>query len=257
MDKILLALSTLCFLGGFLYVVTALREGKPRRNSWANFAVVIAGFLLLSAVLHLRGELHGRCPVTNGAEILIFLSWSILLFYFLVGRAFRLSLLGTFTEPIVFVFLAVALGMLINSDPGARPVETLDPWHELHISVALLSFGAFALAGIAGVMYQVQDRQLKQQQLGALFYQLPPIRYLADAIVRLVVGGTFLLTIAIVSAFLQESEPDPKHFTMAFVVWIAYAALLGWHFSGKTTPRRIALGAVIVFIFPLLQLVAL
>lgn len=257
MDKILLALSTLCFAGGFLYVVTALREGKPRRNTWANFAVVLVGFVLLSVVLHLRGQLHGRCPVTNGAEILLFLSWSILLFYFLVGRAFRLSLLGTFTEPIVFVFLATSFGMLAISDPGARPVDSVDPWHELHISVALLSFGAFALAGIAGVMYLVQDRQLKKQQLGTLFYQMPPIRYLSDAIVRLVGIGTLLLTIGIVSAFLQESEPDPKHFSLAFVVWIAYAVLLVWNFSGKSTPKRTALGAIAVFAFPLLLLVAL
>ena len=257
MDKILLALSTLCFAGGFLYVVTALREGKPRRNSWANFTAVLVGFLLLSAVLHFRGQLHGRCPVTNGAEILVFLSWSILLFYFLVGRAFRLSLLGTFTEPIVFVFLATAFGMLAISDPGARPVESVDPWHELHISVALLSFGAFALAGIAGVMYLVQDRQLKKHQLGALFYQMPPIRYLSDAIVRLVGIGILLLTVGIVSAFLQESEPDPKHFSLAFVVWIAYAVLLAWNFSRRSTPKRTALGAIVVFAFPLLLLAAL
>lgn len=258
LDKWFLGLSTLCFLGGFLYVLAALRRRQPRKTTWMNFAVVVLGFVFQSLFLHFRGQLHGRCPVTNGAEILIFLSWSTVLFYFIVGRAFRLSLLGMFTEPIVFVFQTIALVLLLVGDPGARPPEGgIDPWHELHISVALLSFGAFALAGIAGIMYLVQDRQLKKHHLGALFYQLPPIRYLLDAIVRLVVVGSILLTIGIVSAFFQESEPDPKHYSMAIAVWVGYVALLAWHFSGKSTPKRTAAGAIAVFLLPLALLALL
>ncbi|MCB1064590.1 MAG: cytochrome c biogenesis protein CcsA [Verrucomicrobiae bacterium] len=257
MDKLLLALSTLCFLGGFIYVMIALRSGQPRPTGWLTFGVVAAGFVLQSLVLYLRSQLHGRCPVTNGAEILIFLCWSTIILYFLVGRAFRLSLLGMFTEPMVFVFQTIALILLITGDPGARPVEKVDPWHELHISVALLSFGAFALAGIAGVMYLVQDRQLKKHHLGALFYQLPPIRYLMEAIIRLIVIGQILLTIGIAAAFVQETDPNSKHFTMAIAVWVGYLCLLGWHFSGKSTPKRIALGVIAVFLLPLALLAAL
>ncbi len=257
MDKLFLALSTLCFLGGFLYVAVALRRRQPRKSSWLNFAVLALGFVFQSLFLHLRGQLHGRCPVTNGAEILIFLSWSTVMFYFLTGRAFRLSLLGMFTEPIVFVFQAIALTLLLIGDPGASPVEKVDPWHELHISVALLSFGAFALAGVAGIMYLVQDRQLKKHHLGALFYQLPPIRYLLDAVIRLVSVGLVLLTIGIGSAFFQESDPDPKHYSLAIAVWVGYVALLGWHFSGKSTPKRTAAGAIGVFLLPLALLALL
>ncbi len=257
MDKLLLALSTLCFLGGFIYVVISLRSGRPRQTTWLTFGVIAVGFVLQSLVLYLRGQLHGRCPVTNGAEILIFLCWSTVILYFLVGRTYRLSLLGMFTEPLVFVFQAVALGLLLVNDPGARPVEKVDAWHELHISVALLSFGAFALAGIAGVMYLVQDRQLKRHHLGALFYQLPPIRYLMEAIIRLVVIGQILLTIGIGAAFVQEMDPNSKHFTMAIIVWVGYLGLLGWHFSGKSTPKRTAAGVIAVFLLPLALLAAL
>jgi ABC-type uncharacterized transport system permease subunit len=36
------------------------------------------------------------------------------------------------------------------------------PWLELHASISLIAYGAFALACIAGVMYLVQERQIKQ-----------------------------------------------------------------------------------------------
>ncbi|MCB1077000.1 MAG: cytochrome c biogenesis protein CcsA [Verrucomicrobiae bacterium] len=257
MDKLLLALSTLCFLGGFIYAVAALRSGRPRHTTRLNIVFVAAGFLLQSYALHLRGQLHGRCPVTNGAEILIFLCWSVVLLYFVVGRTFRLSLLGMFTEPLVFVFQGIALILLWTSESGAHPIEKVDPWRELHIAVALLSFGAFALAGIAGVMYLVQDRQLKRHQLGALFYNLPPIRYLVDAIVRLGGIGLALLTVGIVSAFLMEKRPEPLHLGMAFAVWLGYAVLLGWHFSSASTPRRFAIASIVVFLLPLTQLATL
>lgn len=257
MDKLLLALSTLCFLGGFIYAVAALRSGRERHTTRLNIVFVAAGFLFQSLALQQRGELHGRCPVTNGAEILIFLCWSVVLLYFVVGRTFRLSLLGMFTEPLVFVFQGIALVLLWTSDPGAQPIEKVDAWRELHIAVALLSFGAFALAGIAGVMYLVQDRQLKRHQLGALFYNLPPIRYLVDAIVRLGGIGLGLLTVGIVSAFLMEKRPDALHLGMAFAVWLGYALLMGWHFSGASTPRRFAIAAIVVFLLPLTQLASL
>lgn len=257
MDQLLLALSTLCFLGGFLYAVAALRSGRPRHTTRLNVVFVAAGFILQSLALQSRGQLHGRCPVTNGAEILVFLCWSVVLLYFVVGRTFRLSLLGMFTEPLVLLFQTVALVGLWTGDPGPRPLPQVDAWRELHIAVALLSFGAFALTGVAGVMYLVQDRQLKRHQLGALFYNLPPIRYLASAIVRLGGIGLGLLSIGIVSAFLMQKRPDALHLGMAFAVWLGYAGLLGWHFSGASTPRRLALAAILVFLLPLAQLVSL
>ncbi|MBL9150857.1 MAG: cytochrome c biogenesis protein CcsA [Verrucomicrobiales bacterium] len=257
MDKLLLALSTLCFLGGFVYAVVALRSGRPRHTTRLNVVFVAAGFLFQSLALHQRGQLHGRCPVTSSAEILVFLCWSVVLLYFVVGRTFRLSLLGMFTEPLVLVFQTVALFLLWTADPGPSPLDTVDGWRELHVAVALLSFGAFALTGVAGVMYLVQDRQLKRHQLGALFYNLPPIRHLASAIVRLAGIGLGLLSVGILSAFLMQKRPDALHLTMAFAVWLGYAILLGWHLSGASTPRRLALAALLVFLLPLAQLATL
>ena len=257
MDKLLLALSTLCFLGGFVYAVAALRSGRPRHTTRLNVAFMAAGFVFQCLALQQLGKLHGRCPVTNGAEILVFLCWSVVLLYFVVGRTFRLSLLGMFTEPLVLFFQSIALVILWTHPPEPKPLENVDAWRELHISVALLSFGSFALAGIAGVMYLVQDRQLKRHQLGPLFYNLPPIRYLGSAIVRLGGIGLGLLTVGIVSAFLMQKRPDALHLSMAFAVWLGYAGLLGWHFSGAATPKRLAFAAIIVFALPLAQLVSL
>ncbi len=55
MDKILLAASSLCFVGAFVYVLLALRNSQER-TPLANLLLMGAGFLLQCFVLHLRGQ---------------------------------------------------------------------------------------------------------------------------------------------------------------------------------------------------------
>lgn len=251
---VLLALSTLCFLGGFSYAVVALRHGK-HRSSWANMAIMGVGFLFQNLVLRERGELHGRCPITSVPEVLVFLAWSLVLLYFLLGRAFRLSLLGVFTAPVVFLLQAVALLLFLTGDyPAERLPNGTTFWREFHPPVAMLSFGAFGLAAIAGIMYLVQDRQLKSHHPGKLLYSLPPIRYLMDAITRLLIIGLVLLTLSMISAYFMDQAQFVAHVVFSSCIWVLYAALLIWHYVRQWSPKRFAAAAVAAFALPLLQL---
>ena len=118
----------------------------------------------------------------------------------------------------------IALVGFLIEDPSARTPAAggeMDPWLELHASVSLVSFGALALAGVAGLMYLVQDRQLKRHHLKTLFYNLPPIRYLTIAVFRLVSIGLILLTVGIVSAYMMEDMPAPLHQGLSMLTWVA------------------------------------
>ena len=253
MEILSLIISTLCFAGGFVYSVLAIRSGWHRPKV-PNMVIMAAGFGLQSLFLQFRGEMHGRCPVTSGAEILVFLSWSTVLLYFILGRTFRLSLLGVFTSPLVFFFQGTALLSLLIADTGPCPAETMDPWREFHIGVSLLAYGAFALAFIAGFMHLLQNRQLKRRQMGLLFHNLPPIRYLLSALVRLVAIGLALLLVGIATAFLVEGEVHWAHVGSAVVSWVIYALLMILHLTKKIGPTKFAAGAVAAFLFPLIHL---
>ena len=256
MDDIYLILATLTFLGGFILAAASLRSESPRVKG-LNIPVAVAGLIFQSLFLQGRGELHGRCPITNGAEVLVFVSWSIVIMYLALGKAFRLSLLGVFSMPMVFLFQLVAIIYLHFFDPGPRPPETLDPWLELHAAMSLLAYGAYGLAGVAGVMYFVQDRQLKSHHPGRLFYSMPPIRYLADALVRLLAIGTLLLTVGIVAAFFMKEAPDASHLIISGAVWLAYVSLLVIHAIRRMPPKRLSISSITAFAFALLTLSAL
>lgn len=256
MDLLYLIFATLAFLGGFVLAVVSWRRESDRPHG-LNIPLAIAGLLFQTLFLHARGQLHGRCPITNGGEVLVFVCWSIVILYLALGRAFRLSLLGVFTMPIVFLLQLLAIVYLALADPGARPPTRLDAWLELHASTSLLAYGAFALAGIAGVMYLLQDRQLKSHRPSRLFYSMPPIRYLSTALVRLLAIGTALLSIGIVASLFMDVRPAAPHLFVSGAVWLVYALLLVVHAWKRLPPKRLSLFAIAAFAFALVALAAL
>ena len=132
MDRLLLVISTFCFMFGFGYTMHAL-GARTYRHSRMNLVMMLAGFLLQTAFLYVRGEAVGRCPLTTTFEVLIFFCWSMVLFYLLIGPAYRLSLLGLFTSPLVFLLQVGAL--LMPAEPAVRAKAPLSAWLELHAAV--------------------------------------------------------------------------------------------------------------------------
>src|SRR6266852_227489 len=172
MDRELLIVSTLCFFFAMVRTALAVRVGNYRPGGF-NFLAIGLGFLFQTAFLSLRGHALGRCPITNLFEVFIFLAWSVSLIYLLVGPAYRLSLMGAFTAPLILVIQLFALLAPIDQPHMAK--MAVNPWLEFHASISLIAYGAFALACVAGLMYLVQERQLKRHQLNSLFYYFPPL----------------------------------------------------------------------------------
>ena len=244
MDRLLLIVSTLCFLAAVVRTIVALRAGIFRTGQF-NFLAIGLGFIFQTAFLSIRGHALGRCPLTNLFEVFIFLAWSVALVYMLVGPAYRLSLMGAFTAPLVVLLQGFALIAPIDI---RHPVKLpANPWLEFHASISIIAYGAFALACIAGVMYLVQERQLKTRQLHSIFYHLPPLPDLFAAITRLLWWGFALYTLGMISGFFT-GEPLPRaQVVWAIVVWLLYALILQGRHLHRLAPKRVAALCIIGF----------
>ena len=244
MDRFLIVLSTGCYLAAVVRTALTLRGGLLHRG-YFNLLAVAAGFVFQTAFLSIRGHAIHRCPITNLFEVFIFLAWSVAFIYLVIGPAYRLSLMGGFTAPLIFLIQFCALLAPIDrAHPSGHPVN---PWLEMHASISIVALGIFALACIAGVMYLVQERQLKTRQLHSIFYHLPPLTDLFAAITRLLWMGFVLYTVGLASGFFT-GQPLPQVKTIwAIGVWIFYAAiLLGRHWR-RLAPKRVAALCVIAF----------
>jgi HemX protein len=243
-DRDLLIISTICFLAAVVRTGVALRAGVFRPGRF-NFLAIGLGFVFQTAFLSIRGHALGRCPLTNLFEVFIFLAWSVALIYILVGPTYRLSLMGAFTAPLVVLLQGFALIAPIDVRHSVKMAA--NSALEFHASVSLVAYGAFALACIAGVMYLVQERQLKTHHLHSIFYHLPPLTDLFAAITRLLWWGFILYTIGIVSGFFT-GRPLPRVQVVAAVgVWLLYAAILQGRYFRRIAPKRVAALCVIGF----------
>jgi HemX protein len=243
-DRHLLILSTICFVAAVVRTGVALRAGVFRPGQF-NFLAIGLGFVFQTAFLFLRGHALGRCPLTNLFEVFIFLAWSVALIYMLVGPAYRLSLMGAFTAPLVVLLQGFALIAPIDvRHPVKLPPNS---WLEFHASISIIAYGAFALACIAGVMYLIQERQIKTHQLHSIFYHLPPLTDLFAAITRLLWLGFALYTLGIVSGFFTGRPLPRVQLVAAIGVWLLYAAILQGRHLRRLAPKRVAALCVIGF----------
>lgn len=243
----LILATVMAALAGVLGMMS-LRHGQ--RSRW-TFPAMVMAMLAQLAFLSLRGQVRGACPLLDIGEVLAFLAWSLTLLYILVGPPYRISLLGVFSAPVVVLFQLVALvpGML-EVDP--QPVTELNPWRETHAAMSVLAYGGLALAAVAGVMFLVLDRQLKEHHLtSGLFRNLPPVRELLVSMVRLLWIGLAMLTVGVVAGFLMPHEGGWAHLVVACLVWLAYLVLLLVKQVRGLTGRRFAIAAVVLFVVSL------
>lgn len=252
MDRLLLVASTFCFLIGFAQTVFALRARVYHRTGF-SFLANLAGFLCQTGFLYLRGEAIRRCPLTNLFEVMVFLCWSMLLFYLLIGPAYRLSLLGAFTSPFVFVIQVIAL--LLPATPRLEAGPPPNGWLELHAALSVVAYGAFALAFVAGIMYLAQERQLKTHHLHpSIFYHLPSIHDLATANSRLILAGFSLFTVGMVAGLIHGVAHVQMLRYLSVGIWVLYGAILVATLGHRISPRRVAVLSVAAFSVMLLTL---
>lgn len=244
MDRLFLLASTLCFSIAVLRTALLIRGGVFRPGR-ANFFAIMAGFCLQTVFLAVRGNALGRCPLTNLFEVFIFMGWSVALIYMLVGPTYRLSLMGAFTAPLVLLIQTFAL--LAPIDRPRPPKMDVNPWLEFHASMSIMAYGAFALACIAGLMYLLQERQLKTHRLHSLFHHLPPLSDLFAAITRLLWLGFAIYTAGLLSGFFT-GEPLPRvKMACAIGVWLLYGAILQGRHLFRLTPKHVAVLCVVAF----------
>ncbi len=94
-------------------------------------------FALQTGALCVKAYQTGMCPIRGASEVLFFLSWTINLFYLLLGRAYRMSVLGIFTAPAIAVLTALSLliglyGATLRQKLLLRGRELADATGRLH-----------------------------------------------------------------------------------------------------------------------------
>jgi ABC-type transport system involved in cytochrome c biogenesis permease subunit len=238
-----------------VYSVLLWRRGF-RRDDRVNYLILLAGFGLHTVAMFKRGFSLDRCPITNLYEAIAFFTWTTLAIYLVLGLWPRFRFTGAFAAPLLCAVGVFALMPALDVRSTQMNLQG-DPV-SVHAALVLLSYGAFGLSFVAGLMYLVQERDLKFHKVRAALSLLPPIQRVESVIGRLMVAGFVLLTAGLVVGAVWLKPPEGVSYAgdvkvmWSILVWSVYLALLvlRWRFAQRG--RRLAWGAVGTFTFVLL-----
>ncbi len=241
---------------GALHVFIGAVMRRKLLSSWVMVAT-LAGFAMHTASLSQRWTETGRFPALGLHDGTSFLAWSIVLVFLAIYLRTRVDAIGLVLYPVAFVLVLVAS----LAAPAERDDRVLNSvFLPVHISLAAAGYVALLVAFAMGVLYLVQERQLKARRPKAFYYVLPSLER-ADTIGgKSALVGFGLLTLAILTGILWNHTVRGRYWTgdakewSATVAWIIYLALI-WarHRSGWGGRRAAVLGiagfVLVVFTF--------
>jgi ABC-type uncharacterized transport system permease subunit len=238
-----------------LYSIFLFRRGF-RKDDRINYCLLLVAFLFHTAAMFQRGFSLSRCPIHNLYEATLFMAWTMVATYLVLGLWCRLRFLGAFAAPVVLALGVFAL--MPDLDTPERHFEFEHWWVSLHVALFALAYGAFGLSSVAGVMFLSQERNLKFHKLRAVLSLLPPIQRLERVAGGLLLGGFGLLSIGLAFSLAglwhlkgRLVAPDPK-IVWAFFVWFLYLTLVVLRWRYAQGGRRFAWGTIAGFVFVLL-----
>ena len=241
--------------------IFALTTKRPVLRKPALIALAIA-LGAHTAWLFLRGLRTGRCPLVGVQEMSAFLSWGLVLLALLAYRWYHANALKAFIFPIVLVLAAIAAISPSPSQPAPEFSNSLQSvLLPAHIGLLLLAYASFFVAFGAGVMYIIQERELKHKRFGTVFYKLPSLDTCDAISSRAMAIGFVLMTLGIVGGLWYSYSRYHIYWQagpieiFSVVTWLVYLIIIQSRINAGWGGRAAALASIVSFVIVVCSLV--
>lgn len=234
--------------------IYSLTTNRPVLERLA-FAALAVAFAAHTTWLIAKGISAERCPIVGTQEMCAFLAWALVVSYLAATRWYRANALKAFVFPLVFLLTSVAA---VATGTTERPQGINEPLQRVlfpaHAGLILLAYAAFFIAFFAGVMYIIQERELRQKRFGKIFHRLPSLNTCDTISFKAVAIGFVLYTLGIAAgmAWSHAREGILWHGTLLeiFVVaiWAMYLVMLQSRINAGWGGRTAALASIVSFI---------
>ena len=230
----------------------------------AATTVLVAGAFVHTFVIGMQTMEVWNAAFASASRAASAFAWLLALSYLYTELTTEERAMGVFILPIIVVLLVIST----VAPSSAQPNPLLDsPWFWVHMLSLLFAYASFALAGVLGLTYVLQFKEIKKKNLGFFYTRLPSLQVLDVMNARTVTVGWILLTVGIVVGVIwatqaQAASPldpqaqafsigDPK-ILVTMLTWVVYSFALvarrtmGW--SGRKAAWLSAAGFAIVML---------
>ncbi len=237
------------FLASSAYCVFFVSQKKRVRDA-ARLLLVLSG-VLQTLYIMARYQLAGHTPITSQHEAVVFFAWATTWAYLSFRWRYSVKNFGAFVSLLILL-------LLVLSALSPREVNQLLPalqsrWLPVHAGVTLLAYGFLSLAFCGGLMYLLQERELKSKRFGYFFQRLPSLDALDQLNSHCLTAGFVFLTLGIITGSIWARQAwgtywqwDPKE-TWSLITWFIYLLQIHQRFTVGWRGKRASVMAILGF----------
>ena len=237
--------------------VTTSSPGAASRYQRTAYALVVVGWLVHVAAIVLRGVAASRVPWANMFEFAL-TGTGIIVGVFVVVQVWKdLRFLGAYVTGLAVLLLSLAT-VNLYVDVVPLPPALQSGWLVIHVLVAILGTGFYALGAGLSVVQLVQERRESGRLRGPGFLRtLPGSETLERLAYRLNVTGFVFWTFTLILGAVWAERAWGRYWgwdtkeVWTFVIWVVFAgynharATRGWRGSRSAWLAIIGFAAVL------------
>lgn len=219
----------------------------------AGFYLLLTGFLFHSILIVLGFRASGQITVRNLHETLSMSGWIIAGVFLILQNRLKLKIMGVWAAPLVLLIMIIV--MQLPKEP-VQAKEILDNvLIVFHVMAVLMGEAALTLACGVGILYLIQERDIKNKKQGFFFKRLPSLDLLDRTGYACIIFGFIALTLGLMGGLVYSKTTygrfwgwDPVKEVWSGVTWLIYAALIHGRLVTGWRGRRSAITSIIGFL---------
>ena len=253
MDKISFNLSLFSYIMASLAYFIFLAYRRPLVSKIARWTVAF-GLLCQTFTIGVRSSQTGHGPYTSSFEVALFLAWLMVVVFFLTEWKYKIKNLGAFVIPLVFIVLLFS-AFLSKDVILVYESSEMRFWLTMHRTLSILGYAAFSIAFASGIMYLIQEHQVKTKKLGIMYFRMPSLEVLDDLNFKVIMVGFPLFTLGFMTGSISNMQLNQSFFswdlnsTLPLVAtWLIYSLVFFGRIMVGLRGKKAAQGAILGFV---------
>ena len=201
----------------------------------------------------------GRFPVLTLFEGLYFYAWVLVTLSLAINKLLKVDFIVFFTNVLGFIIMAIHTFAPVHYDSNVMSEQLVSELLLIHITMAIMSYGAFSISFVFSLLYLIQYDLLKRKKWGKLLWRISDLTRLEYWSYILNVIGVPMLILSLILGLQWAwiKVPDLEWYDAkllgSFVVLAVYSIYLYLRVAKEVFGKSLALWNIASFLIVLIN----